>query len=272
MTSLKLRSDLAVGAAVAVWLSPAAAQTDGALTLDDALTRSGVIEALAGDRINPRIVGPQEDIAAARALVGQAGLRPNPEVSLEAENFAGTGEFSGVRAIEYTLAARLPIERGNKRQARVQAAGAELAVAELRGELALTDLGRTVRERYIAAVAAEARAGLAQDILERSRELARIAGVLVDVGREPPLRALRAQSELAEAEAELKAAQAEALGARFALGALWSAGNAPPVPTTFPDIEPPLELLARQDGLQVRLAAAERAALQAASARERSLR
>src|SRR5690606_18690698 len=148
-------------------------------------------------------------------LVGPAALRPSPALSVEVENVAGAGIFSGLQATEFTLAASLPIELGGKRGARVRAAEAELAVANLRGELAQAELALAVRERYVAAVAAQARVELAQDIVERDRELARIAGVLVDVGREPPLRALRAQSELAESEAELKAAQAEALAARF---------------------------------------------------------
>lgn len=240
------------------------------LTLDEALRLSG---AAAGGTVvnNPRVVGPQEEIAAAEALVGQANLRPNPEVSLEVENIAGTGAFSGLQSTEFTLAASLPIELGGKRQARVRAAEADVAVAELRGELARAELGLAVRERYVSAVAAQARADLAEDIVERNRELARIAQVLVDVGREPPLRALRAQSELAESIAELKAAQADVLAARLGLGAVWAEQVAPEVPATFPDIEPPHELLADYSGIRLRLAAAEREALQAEAQRQRSL-
>lgn len=270
MTALKSRSALLAGLALAMWPASAAPQSGDPLTLPDALQLAGA----AGDGApseNPRIVGPREEAAVAEALVEQAGLRPNPEVSFEVENIAGTGAFSGLQATEFTLAASLPIERGGKRRARVREAQAELAVAELRGELAAASLAQAVRERYVAAVAAQARVELAQGIVERNRELARIARVLVEVGREPPLRSLRAQSELAEAEAELKAAQAEALATRFALGALWTDQSAPQVPPTFPRIEPPPGLLADYQGIELRLAAAEREALQAAVARERSL-
>ncbi|MDN8682987.1 TolC family protein, partial [Staphylococcus aureus] len=88
-------------------------------------------------------------------------------------------------------------------------------------------LALSVRERYVAAVAAQARVDLAQDVVERSRELARIAGELVKAGREPPLRSLRASATLAEAEAELEAAEAASLAARSALGALWGSDNVP---------------------------------------------
>lgn len=271
MKSLKIRRALLAGLALTGWAAPTAAQPADTLTLQEALQLSGAAGDGSGSD-NARIVGPREDVAVAEALTRQAGFRPNPEVSLEVENIAGTGVFSGLQATDFTLAASLPIELGGKRRARVRAAQAELAVARLRGDLTIAGLGLAVRERYVAAIAAQARVELAQGIVERNIELARIARVLVEVGREPPLRSLRAQSELAEAQAELKAAQAEALATRFALGALWGQDAAPQVPTTFPAIEPPYSLLADYRGIELRLAAAEREALQADVARERSLR
>jgi cobalt-zinc-cadmium efflux system outer membrane protein len=259
-----------LGLASLAW--PAAAQTDSALTLSQALERATGFSGAEGTATaNPRMVGPQEEALAAAALVDQARLRPNPEISLEVENVAGTGDYTGIRVAEYTLSAGLPIELGGKRRARINAAQAELNVADLRRQLAGADLGFMVRERYVVAVAANARIELAQGIYDRNRELLRIATALVDAGREPPLRSLRAQAEFAEAEAELKAAQAEALSARFALGAMWSQQGAPQVGTEFPDIQPPHELLADYSGLEPRLASAQHRAAEAAIGRERSL-
>ncbi|HEY6815615.1 MAG TPA: TolC family protein, partial [Croceibacterium sp.] len=223
-------------------LPPAAAAQDAeALTLERALALAGASPGAAAGTQNPRAMGPRADVEEAEAFVTQAGLRPNPELSLEAENLAGTGPYAGTRSSEYTLSAGLPLELGGKRGARLDAARADLTVARLREQLALADIGMLVRQRYVSAVAAQARVTLAQDVFDRSRELARVAQALVDAGREPPLRTLRAQSELAEAEAELKAAQASALAARFALGALWSQEPAPVPDAGFPEIEPPYE-------------------------------
>ena len=47
--------------------------------------RTGVVGETADPELNPRIVGPRAEAEAAQALVGQARLRPNPEVSLEVE-------------------------------------------------------------------------------------------------------------------------------------------------------------------------------------------
>lgn len=271
------RGALIAGFGLAALSAPVAAQESNLLTLEEALARSGAISApgtsLQGPEVNPRIAGPLADTEAARALVGQARLRPNPELSFEAENIAGSGAFSGLRATEYTLAVGQRIELGGKRGARVRAAEAETRVLSLRSDLALAELGFSVRERFINAAAAAARVELAQDIVVRNRELTRIANLLVEVGREPPLRALRAQSALAEAEAELQAAEAESIAARAALASLWSSSETlPAVPAEIPHIEPPASLLASEDTLRLQVARAESDAAEAAVARERSLR
>ena len=249
-----------------------AAQERELLSLDDALRRANVSTDPGTTVSNPRITGPRAEADAAQALVGQARLRPNPEVSFEVENLAGSGAFSGLRATEYTLAVGQRLELGNKRAARMRAAQADATVAGLRAQLADAELGFLVRERYLAAASAASRVVLARDVVERNEELARIAGLLVEVGREPPLRALRAEAALAEARAELEAAQAASLAARTALAALWGEQGAPPaVPADFPEINPPGRLMVSADGLAVQVARAESLAASAEIARERSL-
>lgn len=266
------RGSLVWGLSLALFTGPAAAQDTPVLSLDDALERSGVVETGSENPVNPRLIGPVEDAAAARALIDQARLRPNPELSFEAENFAGTGAFSGLFATDYTLSIGQRLELGGKRGARVRSAEAEALVASLEGDLATARLGREVRARYVEAVAAASRLELARDIVQRNRELARIAGLLVEVGREPPLRALRAEAAVAEAEAELQAAEAASLASRTALAALWSdTASAPLVPADFPAIVPPANLLAAEGSLRLQVARAEREAADAAIDRERSM-
>jgi len=273
MSARKWRGALISGLALAAYAMPAAAQERELLSLEEALSRSGLSEGAAETQSNPRIVGPRADTEAAQALVGQARLRPNPEVSFEVENIAGSGAFSGLSATEYTLSVGQRLELGGKRGARVQAAEAQAQLANVRADLAEAELGFLVRERYVVAAAAASRVELALDIVERNVELARIAGVLVEVGREPPLRGLRAQAALAEARAELQAAEAASLAARTALAALWSDEGAPPVvPSDFPDIVPPSTVLVSTTGLQLQAARAESRAAEAEIDRERSLR
>ena len=243
------------------------------ITLDDALELAGVGSgAEDAASANPRVYGPLAEEEAARAAIAQARLRPNPELSFEAENIAGTGAFSGLRSSEYTLGFAQQIEFGGKRRARIGSAEASARIAGVRRDMSTAELALAVRERYIAAVASGQRVELAREIVERNRELARVATVLVEVGREPPLRAMRAQAALAEAEAQLQAAEADEIASRQALTALW-------VPTetlwrtesSFPEISSPVTAHVASEPLPLRLASARTEFAQAEIARERSL-
>ncbi|MGH1557369.1 TolC family protein [Caulobacter segnis] len=68
---------------------------------------------------------------------------------------------------------------------------------------------------------------LARETATRAEGLSEVAGTLVEAGREPPLRALRAEAASREAAAAVIGAEAEALAARRALVTLWGdAGEA----------------------------------------------
>lgn len=176
---------------------------------------------------SPAIDVSQAEVDAARGNERQEGLRPNPEISVEAENIAGTGVFRGLRSTEMTVAVGQRLELGGKRGARKRAAAAETNVAEIEASIARAKLAAEVRLAYTDAVAAQNRLELANRVVERNRELARIAGILVEVGRDPPLRAIRAQGALGEAQAAQQSAEAEAYSARLSLASLWG-GQAPP--------------------------------------------
>lgn len=221
-----------------------------AQALDEAAARS------------PAVVAAEAEVAAAEARARQAGYRSNPELSLEVENFAGTGELRGLRSTETTLAVNQRLDLGGRRSARVGAARAELDVQKLRLAIARADLAQSVREQFARAIAAREKLAQATENEERARELARVAGILVDAGRDPPLRALRARSALAQVQAEREMAEADELAARSSLAALF--GVSQPISGVSGGT---LDLTPAQvhpdASLDVRLAEAERIAAQA---------
>ena len=226
--------------AATAWPGLALAQPaeTGPIGLNEALARAGALET--GDTMTAeRLLPAAARRDAADALVEQARIGPRLEMGLEVENFAGTGPYGGFSASEYTLSAGRRIELGGKRQARLAVANAGVDLAELDVRAARADLALLVRQRYVAATAAQERFELAEDVLTRNRELARIARVMVDVGREPPLRSLRAEAALAKAEAEREAARGTALAARRALAVLWNSDEAVLVPAETVGIPAP---------------------------------
>jgi cobalt-zinc-cadmium efflux system outer membrane protein len=61
-------------------------------------------------------------IAMAEARRLQAGMRPNPQASLEIDNAFGSGDYRWMRAAEATLQLSQIFELGGKRGARVAGA------------------------------------------------------------------------------------------------------------------------------------------------------
>ena len=211
---------------------------------------------------SPAVVAAQAEVTAAEARVRQSDVRSNPELSFEVENFAGTGELRGMRSAEATLAVNQRLDLGGRRSARVRAAQAEVAVQRLRLAIARADLSQSVREQFARAIAARETLEQAEETVERAQELARITGILVDAGRDPPLRAVRARSALAQARAEREAAAADELSARSSLAALF--GVSIPVRAvrgTALDLTP--QQVVPEASLEARLAEAERLAAQA---------
>lgn len=211
---------------------------------------------------SPAIIAARAQVGMAQGRLRQAGFRLNPELSVEVENFAGTGEYNGARGLETTVAINQRLDLGGRRRARVGVARAELAAAEIRLAIARADLAQQVREQFARAITARDRLRLAEESDRRARELARIAGQLVDAGRDPPLRALRARSAAAQVAAELVAAQAEEAASRRTLASLFGVTSPPDsVAGSLLDLSP--GALDPEQSLDVQLAEVERLAAEA---------
>lgn len=247
---IRLRALLLAGALVIqagpVWAEP--------VTLDDALRK--------GREVSPRIARAEAELRAADARALQAGLRPNPEIGVEVENFSGTGPYRSFRQSEVTVAVSQEFELGGERQARKAVAGAEREFARLALSKAVADLAYDTAVAHAELRAAEDRAVLARSNLIRAQELARIAGNLVDAGRDPPLRKLRADALLAEAEAEGLRSFGLLLTARRRLGLLIGSED-PELTAVGGDPVATAPLPADVASLDERLAAAERDAANA---------
>lgn len=206
---------------------------------------------------SPAIVAARSAVRASEARLRQAGFRENPELSVEVENFLGTGDIGILRGAETTFAVNQRLDLGGRRAARVAVARAELAAEQLRLSVARAELAQQVREQFARAVTARDRLRLAEDTDQRARELARIAGVLVDAGRDPPLRAIRARSAAAQAAAELEAARAEERSARSTLVSLFGV-TTPPETLAGPLLDLSPQNIDPEQSLEVRLADLER--------------
>lgn len=248
-------------------LSLRAAMLAGALVVSSGVALAepvSLVQALAqAAEKSPRIAQARALANSAEARARQAGAAPNPELSVQVENFAGTGVFQGFRSTETTLAVSQRFELGGKRGARVAVASAERDFAFLSLKRAEADLARDIRLAHAELRAAEDRALLARENVAQARELARTARVLVEAGRDPPLRQLRADAVLSEAQAEEARRFGELLAARRLLADLIGSSDPELSAVPFYDEAAPGILPPATPTLDEQLAAAECSAAQA---------
>ena len=150
----------------------------------------------------------------------QAGLRPNPELSVEGENFAGSGPYRGVRSLETTVGVAQRIELGGKRTARVDHADAGVAISDREYEAARLDVIRDVIKAYAEAVAARRAVGIEADRLRLADEVLRVVRARVEGGKEPLVQVRRAEITRSRATLTIDKARREAEIARRALATL----------------------------------------------------
>lgn len=180
------------------------------LTLDQAVAAAG------GSA--PAADAARAGITAAEAARTVAGLRPNPTLSAEIENVAGTGAYRGFRNAETTLGLSIPIELGGKRSARIAVADAGATRARIAASITEADIRLQVTEFYINAVAAEHRLVTARDQVRIARDALNAARVRVRAGRASPIEEQRADVTRLNAEAAAENARRLLDAARLNLG------------------------------------------------------
>lgn len=186
---------------------------EGELTLGRALD--------AALRGNPDLAASAYEINAAQARIIQAGLRPNPELGIELENFAGTGDVKRADALETTLSLSQVIELGNKRSLRRSVAEADLDVVSIEQRARELDLLAEVTRRFIDVVAAQERVRFAGEATSLAEQTLQAISARVDAARSPEAERSRAQIALTRARVEQRQAASELRSARYALSASW---------------------------------------------------
>ncbi len=197
--------------------TPARAQTvDPAIDLNEALRRAAAYD--------PATPATAARIAAANAALRQAGVRPNPTLGVDLENFAGTGDRSLLDQSEATLYYQQTVERGGKRQARSSLAQADIEIARRRGAVRALDLMARVETAWVEAMSAQAVVPLAQDRVAAAERLQTEVARRVAAARDPLFSGERAKVGVAQARIERDQAVETARQARATLAAFWGGG------------------------------------------------
>ena len=157
----------ALAAAPSVHPAPPAAAPDlpysTAVTAAPLTLRQALSAALQG---NPQLRTFAFQLRAGDARTRQAALRPAPALSVDMENFAGSGAVRSLDAAEATFALSQVIELGGKRAARIGAAQAGRAAIDIEQQAVQLDVLAEVTRRFIAVAQRQQRVQLARTAAE----------------------------------------------------------------------------------------------------------
>lgn len=163
------------------------------------------------------------EVRAARTERAIAALRPADTVSVQIEDFPGTGLASNIDSLQITGSFSRVWERGGKREAREAFARTAVDVAQTAAMVADYDIREEVETLFLEAAIAEKRIALACDRVEIAKDLEAAVQRRVDAARDPVLARARATSDRLEAEADARRYAAISGNIRAALGAYWQA-------------------------------------------------
>lgn len=194
---------------------PALARSD--LTLADALRAAAAN--------NPALRAAPFELRALEGRRQQAAVRPNPELEVEFENFAGGGDFSGTDSLETTLALSQLIELGGKRDARIAFADSEYELLRTEQEVRSLDLQAEVARRYLDVLTQQDRLDLARRTADLATEFYSGVQKRVDAARSPIAEASRADIARVRAGLDVTSAERSLESARYALAATWGASS-----------------------------------------------
>lgn len=229
--------------------SPLAAEP---LTLEQAVDRAVAAA--------PELAANAASIDAARASARQASFRLNPTVAVEAENLAGTGNYSVLEQPEVTVTYSQPIERGGKRAARMAYAARGIDLAEAQTRLARLQIGQEVQRAYIDTQIADQLVWIAEQRLTTEKELRTEALRRVRGYKDPLFVETAASARVTAAELALDEAKSRAASARNLLASYWG-GSGTGLDIAKGIVRPPV-----RDDLASADAAVRQAALARASA------
>jgi len=209
ITGLLLVSSLALSFAS----EAANSQTVNALTLDQAIIN--VLER------SPMLKAADYESKAAAARIRTAQRSTSYRGSIELENFAGSGSFSGADALETTLSLSKVLELGDKAKLRGDLSHNKAMQLRNEQDSKRLDLLAETTRRFIEVVTDQQRLKNARNSIVIAERLQQVVEKRVNAGKSPNAELRRAKIALARAELEFEHAEHELETERLKLVTLW---------------------------------------------------
>lgn len=147
---------------------------------------------------NPELASYAWAIRSKEVAQIEAGLRPNPQVEIELEDFAGSGDIGVFRSAETTISLSRVIELGDKRKKRRQLASTDHDLARWDYEVKRVDLLSQTAVAFKDVLAKQEKLTIANEINELADEVYQSIKKRTEAGKVSPLEEIKARVELSK--------------------------------------------------------------------------
>lgn len=206
-------------------------QPTGMLTLKQSL-------ALAMDH-TPALQAGRLQIQAHEARINHSGIRPDPELEIEFENFAGSGDFQGIDALETTISLAQSFPLGGDLKYMKLIAGKESELATWDQQALRVELLSTVTQRYLQALTLQQRLKKSNQSLQLATQVQTLTDKRIKAGVAPPLERIRADVQVAQAKLDHQKVQRQLTASYQQLALTWGQSQ-----VTFDNVSGELETIA----------------------------
>ena len=174
---------------------------------------------------NPELKSFSYTLRAGEARIIQAGLRPNPEISLTVEDVLGTGKYNGGSQAQSTLQLSQIIELGDKRSARVGVANALRDQFKDDYEIKRVEVLTDLTSKFIRTAADEELSKLAEKGEQLAKQALQTIQKRSQAGGTSELEEAKARVLLARAHIAAEHAEHELITSKRELSSFWGASN-----------------------------------------------
>lgn len=195
--------------------------------------RVALRDALAAALVNSRQLSSfswQVRVEEARVL--QSGVLPNPELTTELEDFAGSGARTAFKASQTTISIAQLVELGGKRAKRLRLASLDRDLAAWDYEATRLDVLADVSRAFTATLAAQQRIKLSDELLELARRSVAAVSTQVTAGATSPIELQRAEAALGRTEVHRRQLERDLKVTRAVLAATWGSRD-----VTFSEVD-----------------------------------
>lgn len=172
---------------------------------------------------NPDLAVQSFALKAQDGALTQAGLSPNPELSLDVEDVLGSGDRRAFDAAQTTLSLRQVLERG-ARERRIDAVTAGRSQLDAERAERRMDVAAETARRYYRVLSDQERLRLTHEATVLAERAVEAARVRVRAAQSPDAELARAEAQLARTLLDHEDVEHELLTARYELAALWGVG------------------------------------------------